>query len=79
MKIPVALGFLFLAIFLLSAQEGGEIPASAPAATDVGLPLPEALPKSGIPADQIEPLNKLLQELAWDAVIHHPLSGVTAS
>jgi hypothetical protein len=23
-----------------------------------------------------ETLNRLLQELAWDAVIHHPLSGV---
>lgn len=25
-----------------------------------------------------EKLNRLLQELAWDAVIHHPMSGVTA-
>jgi hypothetical protein len=26
--------------------------------------------------DQRGPLNLLLQQLAWDAVIHHPLSGV---
>ena len=26
--------------------------------------------------DQEEKLNRLLQELAWDAVTHHPLSGV---
>jgi hypothetical protein len=44
----------------------------------VGLPVPLALNQAGLPADQIEPLNKLLQELAWDAVIHHPLSGVVA-
>lgn len=25
-----------------------------------------------------EGLNRLLQELAWDAVVHHPLSGVMA-
>jgi len=44
----------------------------------VGLPVPSALADSGIPAEDIEPLNRLLQELAWDAVIHHPLSGVVA-
>lgn len=44
----------------------------------VGLPVPSALASSGIPAEEIEPLNRLLQELAWDAVIHHPLSGVVA-
>ncbi len=42
----------------------------------VGLPVPSTLAASGIPADQVGPLNRLLQELAWDAVIHHPLSGV---
>jgi hypothetical protein len=40
----------------------------------IGLPIPSAL--SGIPMDQRGPLNLLLQQLAWDAVIHHPLSGV---
>jgi hypothetical protein len=43
----------------------------------VGLPVPSVLTKAGIPPEDLEPLNKLLQELAWDAVIHHPLSGVT--
>jgi len=40
----------------------------------VGLPVPALLkvfPKWANPQ-----LNRLLQELAWDAVIHHPLSGV---
>ena len=45
----------------------------------VGLPVPSVLAKSKIPADQIKPLNQLLQVLAWDAVIHHPLSGVTSN
>jgi len=36
----------------------------------VGLPVPSVIANWG------EPLNRLLQELAWDAVIHHPLSGV---
>jgi hypothetical protein len=40
----------------------------------VGLPVPKAL--AG--ANSAEALNRLLQELAWDAVIHHPLSGVKA-
>jgi enterochelin esterase-like enzyme/sugar lactone lactonase YvrE len=44
----------------------------------VGLPLP------GILADSKKPewgskLNRLLQELAWEAVIQHPLSGVKAA
>jgi hypothetical protein len=42
----------------------------------IGLPVPSVLTKAGIPADDVEPLNRLLQKLAWDAVIHHPLSGV---
>ena len=28
------------------------------------------------PTEDEEKLNRLLQELAWDAVVHHPLSGV---
>ena len=42
----------------------------------VGLPVPTVLTKSGIPPEDLEPLNKLLQELAWEAAIQHPLSGV---
>ena len=41
----------------------------------VGLPLPPIFRK----APEGEKLNRLLQELAWDAVIKHPLSGVKAS
>jgi len=41
----------------------------------VGLPLPAALKKNPEWNDQ---LNRLLEELAWDAVIHHPMSGVAA-
>jgi len=40
----------------------------------VGLPVPKALKAQG----EVDGLNRLLQELAWDAVIHHPLSGVKA-
>ncbi len=40
----------------------------------VGLPVPAAL--KNIPAPEAEALNKLLQEIAWDAVTAHPLSGV---
>lgn len=42
----------------------------------VGLPMPEILAKSKTMND--EKLNRLLQELAWDAVCRHPLSGVQA-
>jgi len=38
----------------------------------VGLPVPKALKAQG----DVEGLNRLLQDLAWDAVLHHPLSGV---
>jgi hypothetical protein len=41
----------------------------------VGLPVPEVLKKAKL-GDQEEKLNKLLQELAWEAVLQHPLSGV---
>lgn len=44
----------------------------------VGLPVPTVLSKLNLPADETEALNKLLQQIAWDAVIHHPLSGVDA-
>ena len=43
--------------------------------TPVGLPVPKVLARA---ADK-EKLNRLLQELAWDAVSHHPLSGVKAT
>lgn len=42
----------------------------------VGLPVPSVL-KNAIPAEDVEAYNHLIQQLAWDAVIHHPLSGVT--
>ena len=40
----------------------------------VGLPVPAVLAKW----PEAEKLNRLLQELAWDAVRRHPLSGVKA-
>ena len=43
----------------------------------VGLPLPPDLAKAEN-LTQKDELNLLLQELAWDAAIHHPLSGVRA-
>jgi hypothetical protein len=42
----------------------------------VGLPMPAVLKRANNPEG--EKLNRLLQELAWDAVTHHPLSGVQA-
>ena len=44
----------------------------------VGLPLPQDLVKANNP-NWDDKLNRLLQELAWDAVTHHPLSGVHES
>ena len=41
----------------------------------IGLPVPEDL-KSAKLGENEEKLNKLLQELAWNAVLNHPLSGV---
>jgi hypothetical protein len=41
----------------------------------VGLPIPPSAAKQGL---KDEALNRLLQEIAWDAVTHHPLSGVKA-
>lgn len=43
----------------------------------VGLPVPAVL-KTVKLGDDEEKLNTLLQELAWDAVTHHELSGVKA-
>jgi hypothetical protein len=42
----------------------------------VGLPVPTALRRSAKVTDDEEKLNRLLQELAWEAVTEHPLSGV---
>jgi hypothetical protein len=42
----------------------------------VGLPVPDVLKKAKL-GDQEEKLNRLLQELAWEAVKQHPLSGVS--
>jgi hypothetical protein len=44
----------------------------------VGWPLPAVLAKSNKPQWKTDALSRLLQEIAWDAVIHHPLSGVRA-
>jgi hypothetical protein len=41
----------------------------------VGLPVPKFLAD----AEHADELNGLLQELAWDSVTHHPLSGVTTA
>jgi hypothetical protein len=41
----------------------------------VGLPVPSVLKQAKL-GDQEETLNRLLQELAWEAVTQHPLSGV---
>ncbi|CAN5796548.1 hypothetical protein BH09VER1_BH09VER1_19580 [soil metagenome] len=45
----------------------------------VGLPVPQILRESKIPVENLAPLNRLLQQLAQDAVIHDPMSGVTNS
>ncbi len=44
----------------------------------VGLPMPEVIKNAKNPQWD-EKLNRLLQELAWDAVTQHPLSGVKAA
>lgn len=43
----------------------------------VGLPVPGVLAKAKLGEE--EKLNRLLQELAWDAVVGHPLSGMSAA
>jgi hypothetical protein len=40
----------------------------------VGLPMPAVLSKAKL--DDADKLNRLLQELAWEAAVGHPLSGV---
>jgi hypothetical protein len=45
--------------------------------TPVGLPVPEILKQAKL-GDQEEKLNRLLQDLAWEAVLQHPLSGLIA-
>jgi hypothetical protein len=44
----------------------------------VGLPVPRVLVNTG-DGETRSQLNRLLQQLAWDAVTQHPLSGVKAS
>lgn len=41
-----------------------------------GLPVPNVLKKTKGTEQEIEALNKVLQEVAWDAVTSHPTSGV---
>jgi hypothetical protein len=41
----------------------------------VGLPVPNILKQAKL-GDQEQKLNRLLQELAWEAVLQHPLSGL---
>ena len=41
----------------------------------VGLPMPAVLARANNPAWDPD-LNRLLQELAWEAVTHHPLSSL---
>jgi hypothetical protein len=43
----------------------------------VGLPMPDVLAKANNPKYD-DKLNRLLQELAWEAVARHPLSGLKA-
>ena len=42
----------------------------------VGLPMPTFQSTDTNPDWRNEKLNRLLQELAWDAATNHPLSGV---
>ncbi len=44
----------------------------------VGLPVPAVLTSLKLSEADAEALNRLLQELAWDAVVHHSLSGAGA-
>ncbi len=44
----------------------------------VGLPVPRVLADLKLPAGETDKLNRLLQQLAWDAVVQHPLSGVVS-
>jgi hypothetical protein len=42
----------------------------------VGLPAPALFAQLRLPPQEREGLTRLLQQIAWDAVTHHPLSGV---
>ena len=42
----------------------------------VGLPVPQVLVNLKLPEADANRLNRLLQQIAWDVVTHHPLSGV---
>ena len=42
----------------------------------VGLPAPSVLAQMKLPAETVAALNQLLQEVAWEAVTGHALSGV---
>jgi hypothetical protein len=44
--------------------------------TPVGLPLPAVLAGAENPRWRNSELNRALQEIAWEAVVRHPLSGV---
>lgn len=44
--------------------------------TPVGLPMPAVLAEAENPQWRSESLNRALQEIAWEAVAGHPLSGV---
>lgn len=44
----------------------------------VGMPMPAVLAKANDPKWRNEKLNRLLQEIAWNAVRQHPLSGCAA-
>src|SRR6478736_954340 len=45
----------------------------------VGLPMPAVLAKASDLKWRNEKLNRVLQEIAWDAVSRHPLSGLAAT
>ena len=46
----------------------------------VGLPVPNDLkPMKDVSDEDKAKLNKLLQQIAWDTVSHHPMSGINAS
>ncbi|HEX4132282.1 MAG TPA: hypothetical protein VHZ24_19785 [Pirellulales bacterium] len=45
----------------------------------VGLPIPPELNRmKDVNAEEKDKLNRLLQQLAWDTVTHHPMTGLSA-
>ncbi len=42
----------------------------------LGLPPPQELVQSHVPTGEVAALNRLLQQIVWNAVTHHRLSGV---